>query len=90
MKFLRLVLKQIMRVLYAVFVGIVLYFPAAELLTYIGRETRLFTFPPMMPVEDVLLPALFLAVLYGAASLIRRRIEPVHAPADGGGDPSGT
>ena len=81
MAFLRLVLKQTMAVLYAFFVVILLYFPAAELLMYVGRETRLFRPRPMLPVEDALLPCLLLALVYGAISAIRRRIEPV--------DPSG-
>ena len=87
MAFLRLVAKPIRAVIYAVFVVILLYFPTAELLAYLGRETRLFTLPPMMPAEDALLPCLVLALVYGAIAAIRSTIEPSDLPGDSGKNP---
>jgi hypothetical protein len=82
MKILRIALKYFVFLIYAAFVVAVLYFPAFEMLYYIGRETRSFRLPSMMPVEDVLLPCFLLALLYGTVSFILRKIESPEAPGN--------
>ena len=75
MAILRFALKQTQLLIYAIFLVILLYFPFHELLSYFGRETRLFDPSPMMPVEDALLPCLLLALVYGVISAIRKRVD---------------
>ena len=72
----RFVLKLIVFLVYAAFAATVLYFPVFELLTYVGRETRVFELPAIFPVDDALLPCLLLALIYGVVSVILRKIEP--------------
>jgi hypothetical protein len=89
MSVLRFVFKQLQLLLYLVFLITLLYFPFRELWSYFGRETRFFQAGPMMPVDDALLPILFLAVLYGIVSGIRRRIDPSETREDTLHDTSG-
>ena len=72
----RLVLKLIVGVIYAILIAVVLYFPFAQILAYVARETRLFQFQQTYQVEDSLLPCLGLAVIYAVVSALRRALEP--------------
>jgi hypothetical protein len=65
-----------MGVIYALCAAMFLYFPFAELLSYFGRETRLFKKFNMFPIDDALLPLFCLAIAYAAIAAIARRIEP--------------
>jgi hypothetical protein len=76
MAVLRFSLKCAMGIIYALCAAMFLYFPFAELLNYLGRETRLFAPSSMFPIEDALLPLLCLAIVYAAIAAIARRIEP--------------
>lgn len=76
MSVVRLVLKLIVGLIYAVLAAILLYFPFAQILAYVARETRLFQFQQTLQVEDSLLPCLGLAVIYFVVSVIRRMLEP--------------
>jgi hypothetical protein len=64
-----------MWLIYIFFALLVLYFPSAELGSYIARETRLFKIPDGFPIDDALLPLLCLALIYSAISGLNRRIE---------------
>lgn len=77
MKYLRFAINGALFLIYSVFVTMVLYFPAAELIHRIGRETRLIAFYSPYPVGQVLLPGLALAVLYAALRAVQRKIDPI-------------
>ncbi len=76
MAVLRFFLKCVMGVIYALCAAMFLYFPFAELLNYLARETRLFRPSGMFPIEDALLPLFCMAVVYAVIATIARRIEP--------------
>ena len=69
----RLLLKLITWVIYALFAAIVLYFPMIELIGHLAREIRLFEAPQALPIEDALLPLLCLAITYAVISKILRK-----------------
>ena len=73
---LRLVLRLIIDIIYAAFIVIVLYFPFAQILVYVARETRFFRFQQTLQVEDSLPICLGLAVVYAVVSALRRVVEP--------------
>lgn len=69
-------LKLLRALIYVCYIVIVLYFPAGEILSYAGRETRMFKFTSFVAIQDVILPALALAILYAGVGAIQRRIQP--------------
>ena len=75
----RRILEWITRVVQLLLAAILLYFPAAELLARLGRETRMYQFQPDLALEDSLLPCLALALISALVSAIRRKIEPADA-----------
>ena len=77
----RLLLKLITWVIYALFAAIVLYFPVIELMGHFARETRLFVIPRALPIEDALLPLLCLAIMYAIiAKILRKAAKPEASP----------
>jgi succinate dehydrogenase/fumarate reductase cytochrome b subunit len=70
-----MILKGITGVIYILFAIAVLYFPFAGLLELIARKMRLLEYHPTITIEDVLLPGLFLALLYRLVAAVRKRIE---------------
>ncbi len=82
MSIVRFALKTILFLIYAAFAVALLYFPFSELLMYVGREIRLAALPPIIPVDDALLPCFLLALLYGVISSIFRKITRPEAAGD--------
>ncbi len=76
MSVVRFVLKLTVGLIYAILIAIVLYFPFAQILAYVARETRLFRFQQTLQVEDSLVVCLGLAVTYAVVSALRRMLEP--------------
>lgn len=68
-------IKYSMRLIYVLVFAIVLYFPTAELLAYIARETRFFQIPGVFPIDDALLPLFCLAVIYSVVAWLNRLVE---------------
>jgi hypothetical protein len=64
-----------MWIIYALFAFLVLYFPSAEFVGHLARETRFFKAPPVFPIEDALLPFLCLALFYSVIAGLSSRIE---------------
>ncbi|RJP67865.1 MAG: hypothetical protein C4532_14045 [Candidatus Abyssobacteria bacterium SURF_17] len=79
MKIVRLFLKTLMMMIYAALALMVLYYPMLALISYVGRETRLFRIRLFMPTEDALLPGFALAVLYALVTALLRRVEQASA-----------
>ncbi|GAB4339062.1 MAG: hypothetical protein Kow0099_13750 [Candidatus Abyssubacteria bacterium] len=80
MKVLRFAVASAIWVIYGVFVALVLYFPVTELIHYIGRETRLFSFYSPHPVGEALLPCLMLAIVYAGMRVIQKKMNPAGRP----------
>jgi hypothetical protein len=85
---LRTLLQLLMAVIYALYLCVLCWVPAAELLRYISRETRLFSFTLSLPVQDLVLPGLLLALVYAAIATLQRKICPKPA-AEPIGEPAG-
>ena len=76
----RLILKVLTYIIYACFGLTLLTFPMANLLEYLTRQTRLFSFQLSLQIEDVILPGLLLAVLYSLIMALQRRLQPTVLP----------
>lgn len=85
------VINQLLRLMtfliYSFLAMIVLSFPLSELLTRIGRETRLFHFSLKPAVEDSLLPGLGLALLCALLMAIRRKFDSIQGAGTNAGSP---
>jgi hypothetical protein len=76
MSALRKLLQSLIVIIYALYVCALCWVPLSELLRYISRETRLFMFTLSLPAQDLILPALLLAIVYGALATLQRRVFP--------------
>ena len=75
MRVLKFLLDLAMALIYAFYALAVVYFPIGEILSYAGRETRLFTYKSAVSINDVLLPAFLVAILYSGIAFVRRRLD---------------
>lgn len=75
MSLLRTFIKYTMRLIYVLLFAIVLYFPTAELVAHIARETRFFHMPGVLSVDEALLPLLGLAIIYSVVAWLNRLID---------------
>ena len=62
-------------VVLALFVAIILYFPAIELVIHFALTYRLIEMPPAFPIGDALLPLLCLAIVYSAITKLMRKVD---------------
>lgn len=90
MQAVKFVLKLLTGLIYVSFAAIVLYFPCAELLAYVGREMRMFNLHQTIPIRDVFLPALLLTLIYACIQAIQRWISPRHEAREAAADRGNT